>query len=179
VIRNRTWDAGRATVGPHVAAISGQRRSLRVSPTSVCSAAHAGRGILPSWSCEFDSRHPLHVKALVKSPFAMPPCFCVTARRGRAITRAIGFRPHQLALEPQLAGRSGGPTASRAPLMRLVMTESPRLRLVRRRPTPPAGVKEPPERGENTGSSDKASTLASSIDSRRSSFGENRSQNVG
>ena len=26
-----------------------------------------------------------------------PDCFCVTARRGRAITRAIGFRRHQLA----------------------------------------------------------------------------------
>jgi hypothetical protein len=60
VIRNRTWDAGRATVGPHVAVISGQRRSLTVSPTGVCSTAATGRGILPSWSCEFDSRHPLH-----------------------------------------------------------------------------------------------------------------------
>jgi hypothetical protein len=59
VIRNRTWDAGRATVGPHVAVTSGQRRSLRVSPTGVCPTAATGRGILPSWSCEFDSRHPL------------------------------------------------------------------------------------------------------------------------
>jgi hypothetical protein len=42
VIRNRTWDARRATVGPHVAAISGQRRSLRVSAIGVCSTVHAG-----------------------------------------------------------------------------------------------------------------------------------------
>ena len=59
MLRNRTWDARRATVGPHLAAISGQRRSLRVSPAGVCSMARAGRGILPSWPCEFDSRHPL------------------------------------------------------------------------------------------------------------------------
>jgi hypothetical protein len=62
MLRNRTWDARRATVGPHLAAISGQRRSLRASPTAVCSTVHAGRGILPSWPCEFDSRHPLHIK---------------------------------------------------------------------------------------------------------------------
>jgi hypothetical protein len=46
------------------------------------------RRFLPSGPCEFDSRHPLHVKVLVKGPFAVPPCFCVTARCGRAITRA-------------------------------------------------------------------------------------------
>jgi hypothetical protein len=45
-----------------VAAISGLRRSLRVSSAGVCSTASTGRGILPSWSCEFDSRHPLHNK---------------------------------------------------------------------------------------------------------------------
>jgi len=45
-------------------------------------------GFVLSWSCEF---------ALVKGPFAMPLCFCVTARRSRAITRAIGFWRHQLA----------------------------------------------------------------------------------
>jgi hypothetical protein len=83
----------RATVGPQQAAISGQLRSPRVTPAEFVSRCTRARGLLPSWSCEFDSRHPLHVKALVKSPFAMPPCFCVTARRGRAITRAIGFRP--------------------------------------------------------------------------------------
>jgi len=60
VIRNRTWDAGRATVGPHVAAICGLLRSLRVRVAGVCSMAPTGRGILPSWPCEFDSRHPLH-----------------------------------------------------------------------------------------------------------------------
>jgi hypothetical protein len=27
------------------------------------------RRFLPSWSCEFDSRHPLHAKALVKDAF--------------------------------------------------------------------------------------------------------------
>jgi hypothetical protein len=62
LLRNRTWDARRATVGPYVAAISGLRRSLRVSSAGVCSTASTGRGILPSWSCEFDSRHPLHNK---------------------------------------------------------------------------------------------------------------------
>ena len=40
LLRNRTWDARRATVGPHVAVISGELRSLRVSPISVCSMAH-------------------------------------------------------------------------------------------------------------------------------------------
>jgi hypothetical protein len=39
LIRNQTWVARRATVGPHLAALSGQRRSLRVSPTGVCSTA--------------------------------------------------------------------------------------------------------------------------------------------
>ena len=42
LLRNRTWDARRATVGPHLAAISGQRRSLRVSATGVCSTAPTG-----------------------------------------------------------------------------------------------------------------------------------------
>jgi hypothetical protein len=60
LLRNRTWDARRATVGPHLAAISGKLRSLRVSAIGVCSTAPTGRGILPSWSCEFDSCHPLH-----------------------------------------------------------------------------------------------------------------------
>jgi hypothetical protein len=59
LLRNRTWDARRATVGPHLAAISGKLRSLRVSAIGVCSTAPTGRGILPSWPCEFDSRHPL------------------------------------------------------------------------------------------------------------------------
>ena len=49
----------------------------------------------------------------------------------------------------------------------------------RRRPTHPPGVKNRSNGAKNTGSSNKASTRASSIDSRRSSFGKNRSQNVG
>jgi hypothetical protein len=61
------------------------------------------RGFLPSWPCEFDSRHPLYVMALVKGPFAIPPCFCVTACRSRAITRAIGFGATNWPLEPQVS----------------------------------------------------------------------------
>jgi hypothetical protein len=64
--------------------------------------------------------------------------------------------------------------------MRLVMTDSPRLRLVRGvdgRPTR-LGSKNRSNGAKNTESSNKAATLASSIDSRRSSFGKNRSQNV-
>jgi hypothetical protein len=42
LLRNRTWDARRATVGPHLAAISGKLRSLRVSAIGVCSTAPTG-----------------------------------------------------------------------------------------------------------------------------------------
>jgi hypothetical protein len=75
LLRNRTWDARRATVGPHLAAISGKLRSLRVSAIGVCSTAPTGRGILPSWSCEFDSRHPLSSIAPSQLSFAMPKLF--------------------------------------------------------------------------------------------------------
>jgi hypothetical protein len=61
------------------------------------------RGILPSWSCEFDSRHPLHVKALVNAASTMPSCFCVTVRRARAITWANGCGATNSPLEPQLS----------------------------------------------------------------------------
>jgi hypothetical protein len=43
----------RATVWATLAAISGLRRSLRLSPIDVRDTAPTGRGILPSWSCEF------------------------------------------------------------------------------------------------------------------------------
>jgi hypothetical protein len=67
--------AGCGIPGPHVAGTSGQRRSLRVSPTGVCSTAPTGRGILPSWSCEFDSRHPLQNIAPSQLTFAVPKLF--------------------------------------------------------------------------------------------------------
>jgi hypothetical protein len=75
LLRNRTWDARRATVGPHLAAISGKLRSLRVSAIGVCSTAPTERGILPSWSCEFDSRHPLQSIAPSQRAFTAPELF--------------------------------------------------------------------------------------------------------
>src|SRR5215213_1911136 len=75
LLRNRTWDARRATVGPHLAAISGQLRALRVSAIGVCTTAPTGRGILPSWSCEFDSRHPLQSIGPSQCAFTAPELF--------------------------------------------------------------------------------------------------------
>ena len=114
LLRNRTWDARRATVGPHLAAISGKLRSLRVSAIGVCSTAPTGRGILPSWPCEFDSRHPLHVKAKSRAPFAMPPRFCVTARRAGPL-RVPGGGGTNWPLSPSFRSAS----------MCLMMTDSP------------------------------------------------------
>ena len=60
------------------------------------------RRFLPSWPCEFDSRPPLHVKVLVKGPFAVPPRFCVTARRAGPLRGPLGGGGTNWPLEPQL-----------------------------------------------------------------------------
>ena len=73
LIRNRTWDARRATVGPHLAAISGQRRSLRVSPTGVCSKCTRGVECFQAGHASSILVTRPAVKALVKG------FFCVAA----------------------------------------------------------------------------------------------------
>src|SRR5829696_3134073 len=52
-------------------------------------------GFLPSWSCEFDSRHPAPVKALVKGTFAMPPRFL-----GDSSPRSGHYAGHWVAAPP-------------------------------------------------------------------------------
>jgi hypothetical protein len=112
MLRNRTWDVRRATVGPHLAAISGQRRSLRVSPTGVCSTVHAARGILPSWPCEFDSRHPLHTIAPSQLTFSVPKLFehrdDKNDRAGHACFLIIGAPSTGVPCQTGLPGRESG-----------------------------------------------------------------------
>ena len=61
------------------------------------------RGFLPSWSCEFDSRHPLKATSLVRAAFAMPPCAFNGAHWARAITWAHSFWAIDRPSEPQLS----------------------------------------------------------------------------
>jgi hypothetical protein len=64
------------------------------------------RRFLPSWSCEFDSRHPLKATSLVKAAFAMPPSGFKRAHWARTPTWALTFRVIDRPSEPQLSSWS-------------------------------------------------------------------------
>jgi hypothetical protein len=58
---------------------------------------------LPSWSCEFDSRHPLKVKALVKAMFVGSAIRCIGGHSTRAISLGHQIWATDGPSEPQLS----------------------------------------------------------------------------
>jgi hypothetical protein len=68
---------------PHAGPFAGPKRKPMTVPRGASRSnrrAHRSRlgwarGILPSWPCEFDSRHPLHIIAPSQHTFSVPDIF--------------------------------------------------------------------------------------------------------
>jgi hypothetical protein len=70
------------------------------------------RGFLPSWSCEFDSRHPLHIIAPSQRTFSAPKLFEHSDDKkyqaGQACLMIIGARCTEVPCQARLQGRESG-----------------------------------------------------------------------
>jgi hypothetical protein len=101
------WAHPAARLGPlagHYArrmpVIQGQLRAVPDESSPAC--RRSGRD-LPSWSCEFDSRHPLHPKGPVRGLFCAAVAHPRRGNTARAITWAIDSGGHRRSPELQLS----------------------------------------------------------------------------